>query len=159
MIDDFISYVNGKKQGLKLNKRFIKEQNGCYVCTARHHNEGGYPTYKHKGKSTYLHRIIYQIYYGKSVEGKVIRHTCDNPSCINPLHLKSGTHADNIQDRVDRDRSARGEKNGRAKLTKKQVLKIRRNKKNTITELARKHNVCRRTIRFIRDGITWKHCT
>jgi len=38
----------------------------------------------------------------------VIRHTCDNPKCINPEHLISGTQDDNIQDAVKKGRMRRG---------------------------------------------------
>ncbi|ACP44084.1 hypothetical protein VPP93_gp13 [Vibrio phage VP93] len=37
----------------------------------------------------------------------VVRHTCDNPRCINPDHLIGGTIADNNRDRAERGRSAK----------------------------------------------------
>jgi hypothetical protein len=39
-------------------------------------------------------------------------HTCDNPPCINPAHLKQGTHADNVADRDKKNRIACGDENG-----------------------------------------------
>jgi hypothetical protein len=45
--------------------------------------------------------------HGPIAEGVVIRHSCDNRPCCEPLHLLSGTHADNVQDRVARGRTAR----------------------------------------------------
>ena len=38
-------------------------------------------------------------------EGLVL-HSCDNDWCINPAHLRLGTHAENMRDRSDRKRSA-----------------------------------------------------
>lgn len=33
-----------------------------------------------------------------------VLHTCDNPSCVNPLHLYMGTITDNLNDAYSRDR-------------------------------------------------------
>jgi hypothetical protein len=34
-------------------------------------------------------------------------HTCDNPRCVNPTHLKAGTWDENNKDRVAKGRSAK----------------------------------------------------
>lgn len=88
---------------------------------------------------------------------QVVRHTCDNPRCINPAHLIGGTHADNVRDRVERNRSAIGSRNGRAKLTEGRVRKIRRNNVETISGLSREYKVSRRLIKLIKDNKCWKH--
>lgn len=60
------------------------------------------------------HRAAYIVYNDADLtKDDVVRHTCDNPACMNPLHLKIGTHYDNVRDRVKRGRSACGVINGR----------------------------------------------
>lgn len=71
------------------------------------------------------HRAAYQIAYGAIPEGEVVRHSCDNRSCCNPLHLLAGTQRENIQDAVSRGRIARKNKLPHTKLTDAQVREVR----------------------------------
>lgn len=52
-------------------------------------------------------------------------HSCDEPRCLNPHHLRWGSNADNVNDRVSRDRTTKGEEVGWARLTEQQVREIR----------------------------------
>jgi hypothetical protein len=81
------------------------------------------------------HRVAYELWIGPIPEDKpIIRHTCDNPSCINPSHLVAGTSQDNVRDKVERNRQShqgcsqnpcKGEKHPWAKLTDQQCQEIR----------------------------------
>ncbi len=62
----------------------------------------------------------------KLPEGKQACHRCDNPLCVNPGHMFSGTIADNMHDRGLKGRTARGEKHGNTKLTRELAGEIRR---------------------------------
>ncbi len=54
-------------------------------------------------------RVSWEITHGQPIpEGMVIRHTCDNPPCVNPSHLIVGTHADNTADMISRGRHLEG---------------------------------------------------
>lgn len=50
------------------------------------------------------HRVAYERWVGPIPDGHVVRHRCDNPPCINPEHLITGTQGQNIQDMIDRGR-------------------------------------------------------
>lgn len=42
--------------------------------------------------------------------GTVVMHSCDNPPCVNPTHLRRGTVAENAADAMARGQVARGER-------------------------------------------------
>ena len=102
------------------------------------------------------HRVSWETFKGQSAWRYIIRHSCDNPKCVNPAHLFIGTHADNVADRVLRDRSAKGEGNGRSKLTEAQVLAILSSPLDRFY-LAGIYNISPDTVRKIRSGKLWKH--
>ncbi len=55
------------------------------------------------------HRVAWGIFTGQEVPyGLDILHSCDNPKCCNPAHLRPGTHDDNMADKAKRGRSGLG---------------------------------------------------
>jgi hypothetical protein len=52
------------------------------------------------GEVLYSHRVSWALIHGPIPDGKVIRHLCNNPSCVRPSHLAIGTHKDNAADKV-----------------------------------------------------------
>lgn len=103
---------------------------------------------------------------GERPSGRQCLHSCDNPPCINPKHLRWGTATDNCQDMVDRAR-VKGERNARAKLTEAQVLEIRRRyiptggypagPPSNANALAAEHGVTATVIRNIVMRRSWGH--
>lgn len=53
------------------------------------------------------HRASWQIVNGPIPDGLFVLHSCDNPPCVNPQHLRVGTNADNMADMVVRGRDPR----------------------------------------------------
>jgi len=68
--------------------------------------------------------LAYALTHGPIPDNLVVRHACDNRACVNPAHLSTGTHYDNAQDRVERNRSPIGAAHPRAKLTEEEVFWI-----------------------------------
>lgn len=86
----------------------------CWVWTAIKNN-GGYGRFGYAGKVGMAHKFSYLINGGDLADDKpLVLHRCDNPSCVNPDHLFTGTHADNAEDKRQKDRCnpCHGETNG-----------------------------------------------
>lgn len=93
-------------------------------------NNMGYGQVRRNGKTLLAHRVAYSEHYGISLsdmKGKVVRHTCDNPKCINPDHLLLGTQRENMQDKLLRGRQAYNESHWLHKLSAADVQWIKAN--------------------------------
>lgn len=47
------------------------------------------------------HRLAYELYHG-SPATQCVLHDCDNPKCINPLHLHDGSRQQNLREYAER---------------------------------------------------------
>lgn len=148
-----------------MSERTVKMADGCWEWTGPF-DDNGYGMCRmglgSKGRATQTtaHRMAYSLRYPEiDINGLVVRHLCNNVKCVNPEHLLHGTHADNVQDRVDAGRSATGERNGRSVLNERSVLAIKRSlmagaKQSDLAVLA---GVSDRAINLIASGKNWKH--
>lgn len=140
-------------------------------------NGAGYGTFWDGNWYTMAHKFSYLIHYGKAKDGQIICHECDNPPCINPEHLFSGTLKDNTQDMIKKGRLnppigfrhraytkpetiLMGEKSPASKLTDKEVIEIRERYKAggiSTRKIAKIYGVTGGTIQAIIKRKTWKH--
>lgn len=108
----------------------------------------------------YAHRFSYEIFYGSIPPGMVVRHSCDNPSCVNPAHLELGTQRDNIQDAFRKERMARGNMLPQAKVTPRAVRLMRRIRVETglyYTKLGPLFGISATQARRICNRVDWRH--
>ncbi len=117
--------------------------------------------YLSRTKPMRAHRAAWEMVNGPIFSGAHVLHSCDNPACCNPAHLRLGTHADNMADMYKRGRrdhsKIRGEKNGAARLTAEQVAEIRKRLKADESQraLGRAFGVNKSTIARIEHGRSW----
>jgi hypothetical protein len=86
-------------------------------------------------------------------------HSCDNPPCVNPNHLREGSYQDNAQDRVDHGNRLLGEKHPQAVLTEENVRQIRTlfARGTTQVELGLRFGVTKYAIYRVVHRKTWVH--
>lgn len=95
--------------------------------------------------------------------GFMALHSCDNPSCINPRHLRWGTNSANMTDAVTRGRSRTprlvGEAHPHARLSAESVRAIRvaHGEGVSQTDLARRFGVSISSVHAVVTGKTWGH--
>ena len=129
---------------------------GCWICTS-HSTCRGYPVVNRDGRRWKIHRLMYEIHIGPIPEGMLVLHKCDNKLCINPYHLKIGTHTDNLEDRKRQNTYPSGEHGCFHKLTAQQVGEIRsKYRRGNGMKLAQEYDVDFSTIYYILRGDTWK---
>lgn len=143
------------------SKIFIPEdKNLCWIWKAGK-TKKGYGRIRYKGKRYLSHRFSYIQKFGGIPEDICVCHRCDNPTCVNPNHLFLGTVQDNNKDRDLKGRQVAlsGEKQGSSKLTSRQVLEIRKRRKNgeKLQDIADDYGITFSCVSVIARGKAWKH--
>jgi len=81
---------------------FVKYSEDCWSWLGTK-SQKGYGSFSIKNKTVRAHRWAYEYFIGPL--GKLhCCHHCDNPSCVSPWHLFSGTNKDNIRDAAKKNR-------------------------------------------------------
>lgn len=121
-----------------------------------------YPTPKHgygritqNGRRRLAHVVVCEIVHGPPPFAKAeAAHSCGNPGCLTPAHLRWDSHGGNMADRLIHGTDNRGERHGLSKLTANQVLAIR-SSSDAQRKLAAQYGVSRSYISQLRNGHRW----
>jgi hypothetical protein len=144
----------------KLDPTGERDREVCWIWQGKKNRQGYGKLWSKEapGKEVLAHRASYEAFTGCDPQDQCVLHTCDVPSCCNPDHLYVGTRKDNAEDRVDRDRQARGENHGQAQLKAVDVwiLRERYARKEPLAEIARDLGISYKHAWKIAKGHTWR---
>ena len=122
---------------------YVEKTEGCWNWTGPKIRQGYGVFCQGRKKKTLAHRFSWRLHSGEIPKGIFVCHHCDNPSCVRPEHLFTGTAKDNNRDAIKKGRFVyntrlglkapnriknlpRGENHPHVKMTEEKVLEARR---------------------------------
>lgn len=145
--------------------RYVEKTENCWIWTGRSRNKKGYGQLGGGGRGAdhiLAHRLSYQMHHGPIPDGMVVMHSCDNPSCVNPDHLRTGTQSENILEAFSKGRKNAkpphvfGDSCGASRLKETEAIEVLKSNEPT-KMLAAKYGVSKSAIERVRNGKTWRH--
>lgn len=118
-------------------------------------NANGYGVFNLARRARRSHRIAYCIEYGECPEDSILLHSCDNPECNNPSHLRLGSRSENAADKVAKGRQSRGSMTSK-RFDDSDAIAIIMSDEPAST-LAERLSISPQLVRMIRRGERWKH--
>ena len=127
---------------------YVDKSGSCWEWTGSKCSKG-YGNAWINGSYIGAHRASWEMTNGSIDKGFHVLHKCDNPACVNPDHLFSGTNADNVADKLKKGRQ-------QSKLNADQVKVIKRNIGSVSqAKLAEWFGVDQSLISRIKSGQLW----
>ncbi len=77
-------------------QRVILTGEGCWGWSGAS-DHLGYSRLCGRARTTYAHRLAYELMVGPIPDGMEIDHICRNRGCVNPSHLRVCTHSENLR--------------------------------------------------------------
>jgi hypothetical protein len=103
----------------------VTKSDGCWLWTGPVGGHG-YGHFSVERRQVRSHRMAWELSNGPIPSGMYVCHRCDVTLCVRPDHLFVGTHRDNNDDKVAKNRHTFGARMPWSKLTESEVLEIRR---------------------------------
>ena len=131
----------------------------CWEWTGGRH-PAGYGVFWHSGKNIRANRMALILTVGAPPSRDAMAlHSCDNPPCCNPAHLRWGSAMDNHDDRVMRKGPMHGEKSAVATITDEIASSIMRMRIEGlgIPGIARRLGLSETLVENVYTGSSWSH--
>lgn len=116
-----------------------------------------YGAIKIGGAQKLAHRCMCTMANGEPPTAKhEAAHSCHNPACVNPRHLRWATRLENEADKDIRGTRPRGENHKNTHLCDDDIRAIRDDGR-TQREIAKSYGIAQSQIFCIKRRVTWKH--
>lgn len=127
-------------------------ESGCWEWVGFKNNYG-YGQFWADNRMVYAHRFSYELHHGKLCDGLFACHRCDNPKCVNPDHLFSGSAKENADDCSKKGRRPKS----RGRFTDKIERLIRKECEAGVRQptIAKEFNISIKTVQRIASGMTY----
>lgn len=83
------------------SKVAVGSEDECWLWQAATFS-GRYGAFQVGPRAIGAHRVAYELTHGPLKPGEWVLHSCDVKQCVNPAHLRAGTHEDNMRDLAER---------------------------------------------------------
>ena len=103
---EYLKSLEGKRPIIDRLMSKVEKNNssGCWIFKGGI-DRSGYGRIKIGKHNLGAHKVAYLIMVGDYDQSSFeLMHKCDNPACVNPSHLKPGTHKENIDDCISKGR-------------------------------------------------------
>lgn len=97
----------GLRTAPSLNERLftqvtVESPTGCWIWQGDT-NPSGYGRIRVDNRGVLVHRLVFRLTTGWWPNGESL-HSCDVRRCVSPLHVREGSHTENMRDMVSRGR-------------------------------------------------------